>query len=307
MTATGFGEPPSSGGIRLAARAPGRPELYDTLVVRARAREPATTAFELGLVQADGAAFGGEVPMVQDWRDIRVPLKDLRPLWSTRAPRPNLAGLREISLVFGAWLYGAERAKPHGFEVERIWLEQRGRCYLTPVFDAAAPIRLISGSEPFRSEGQPGTRQTVVRGKEGAAWRVAVPDFEAPPRCVSWRVELGEKLRPWGDRLAGSRALRLRVRAGEPGTSAVEVVLLEADGAPWGCNVPLTGSWQEVTVPCDRFRYFSHWQAPAERGRPGDRLQPVRLEAINFCFGAWLFPERAAERHAVEIEGVWLQ
>ncbi len=87
----------------------------------------------------------------------------------------------------------------------------------------------------------------------------------------------------------------------------MEVVLLEEDGAPWGCNVPLRGSWQDVTVPWDRFRYFSHWQAPRERGEPGDRFQAGKLQAINFCFGAWLFPAHAAERHAVEIEGAWLE
>jgi hypothetical protein len=66
-------------------------------------------------------------------------------------------------------------------------------------------------------------------------------------------------------------------------------------------------SWQEGTVLWHKFRYFSHWQAPRERGGPGDRFQPGKLEAINFCFGAWLFPTRAAEKHAVEIEDAWLE
>ena len=186
-------------------------------------------------------------------------------------------------------------------------LEQPGRCYTTTVFQATAPIRLICGKDRFRSEGQPGCRDSVVAGKDGPAWRVSAPGFDAAPRCVSWRTELGERLRPWADRLASCKSLRLRVRAGEPATSAVEGVLLEADGAPWGCNVPLTGSWQEVTVPLDQFRYFSHWQHPAERGQPGDRFQPSQLQAINFCFGAWLYPEHASEKHAVEIESVWME
>jgi hypothetical protein len=120
-------------------------------------------------------------------------------------------------------------------------------------------------------------------------------------------MELGERLRPWADRLASCKSLRLRARATEPATSAVEVVLLEADGAPWGCNVSLTGSWQDVTVPLDQFRYFPHWQHPAERGQPGDSFQPSQLQAINFCFGAWLYPQHASEKHALEIESVWME
>ena len=198
-------------------------------------------------------------------------------------------------------------AGPASGSPEGIQREEGGRCYSTRVYDAAAPIRLIDGNEHFHCDGQPGHRESVVQGKEGPALRVSAPGFDAPPRCVSWRMELSEKLLPWAGRLASCKALRLRARAGEPGTSAVEVVLLEADGAPWGCNVPLTGSWQEVTVPWDQFRYFSHWQHPEERGQPGDRFQPGKLEAINFCFGAWLYPERASEKHAVEIESAWME
>ena len=63
---------------------------------------------------------------------------------------------------------------------------------------------------------------------------------------------------------------------------------VRAGGAPWGCDVPLTESWQEVTVLWYKFRYFSNWQGPRERGRPGNWFQPGKLEAINFCFGSWL-------------------
>lgn len=185
--------------------------------------------------------------------------------------------------------------------------QQQGQSYSTTILDAEAPIRLLWGDEHFRADGQSGHREEVINGESGPAWRVSVPKFDAPPDCVSWRMELGEQVLPWQYRLATCKALRLRVRAGEPGTSALEVVLLEADGAPWGCNVTLTDAWQEVTVSWDKFRYFSHWQHPPDRGGPGDHFSPAELQAINFCFGTWLFPQRAGEKHAVEIEGVWLE
>jgi len=205
------------------------------------------------------------------------------------------------------WFPGPTAGPPtKGVEAEVAWLDNRAP-YTVSVFATNAPIRLLTGKEKVHVEGQPGHRETVVQGKEGPALRVAVSGFGSPPSCVSWRVELGDRLQPWQDRLAGCKALRLRVRAGDTGTSAVELVLLEADGSPWGYNVPLTGSWQDVTVPLEKFQYFSHWKASTERGRPSDRFRPGSLQAINFCFGAWLFPERATENHDVEVEGVWLE
>ena len=59
--------------------------------------------------------------------------------------------------------------------------DQGGPCYSTLVFDASAPIRLISGGERFTCEGQPGHRESVVQGQDGPAWRVSVPGLGAPP------------------------------------------------------------------------------------------------------------------------------
>jgi hypothetical protein len=201
------------------------------------------------------------------------------------------------------WFPGGET----GASPEAGSAEQHGHSYSTTICDGVAPIRLLWGDEPVRVDGQSGHRAEVINGQDGPALRVAVPGFGAAPSCASWRMELSEKLHPWQYRLSTCKGLHLRVRAGEPGTSVLEVVLLEADGAPWGCNLPLTDSWQEVTVSWDKFRFFPHWQHPPGRGGLGDHFHPADLQAINFCFGAWLFPQRAGEKHAVEIEGIWLE
>ena len=178
--------------------------------------------------------------------------------------------------------------------------------YSVPVQDANAPIRLFSGDERVRTQGDDSARQAHVSTASGPALRVSVPRFGPPPASVSFRLELDERLRPWQGELAGRGAIRLKLRAGERATSALELVVLETDGSPWGCNIPLTGDWQEVRVPWDRFRHFAQWAGPADRGRPGDRFHPENLNALNVCFGAWLFPETADRPHAVEIEGIWL-
>jgi hypothetical protein len=46
---------------------------------------------------------------------------------------------------------------------------------------------------------------------------------------------------------------------------------------------------------------------PPKGGWPADGFQPGTLQAINFWFRTWLFPAHAAEKHAVEIEDVWLE
>ncbi len=178
--------------------------------------------------------------------------------------------------------------------------------YSVPVLDVNAPIRLFSGGQPVRTQGDDSARQTHVSTPSGPALRVSVPRFGPPPASVSFGLELDDRLRPGQGELAARGALRLRLRAGDNATSALELVVLETDGSPWGCTIPLTGDWQEVRVPWDRFRHFAHWAGPADRGRPGDRFHPENLSALNVCFGAWLFPQTADHPHAVEIEGLWL-
>ena len=306
LTATGFGEPPSSAGIRLAATAPAHPERYDMLVVRARALEAATGAVELGLEQSDGQCFGYDVPLATAWRDVRIPLAGLKPLWSTRAAAPDLAKMARVSLIFGAWLYGGARTRPHGLEVERISLEKSSRAWSVAVYDAAAPIPVLLGDDRVSTQGSVTAGQSTIGGREGPALRLGVGRFGAGG-YTGFRVDLSDRLQPWRDVLAGRSALHLRVRAGEPATTAVEVVLVEQDGAPWGLNVPLTREWQDVRIPWKELGFFTHWKTPQGRGDAGDGLRPEHLQALNVCFGAWLFPERAGDPHAVEIEGIWVE
>lgn len=178
--------------------------------------------------------------------------------------------------------------------------------YTIAVQDALAPIRLVSGNQMVRTNGDASVRQTHVSTRSGTALRVSVPRFGPPPASVSFRFAVDEPLQPWQEELAHRGAIRLRLRAGQSDTSALELVLIEADGSPWGCNVPLTSDWQDVRVPWERFRHFAHWAGPAHRGGPGDRFHPENLVALNVCFGSWLFPGAADHPHAIEIEGIWL-
>ena len=170
------------------------------------------------------------------------------------------------------------------------------------------PVQIFSGEKTVSLQGDAHATQAKVHGKEQMALRIAAPaGFGKPPSCTSARIELEEKRRVWSSVLAHRRALRLRARAGEASTTKVEVVLVEEDGAAWGCVVPLTPEWQDARIPWETLRFFSHWTVPPNRGQKGDRFHPEHLAAVNFCFGAWLFPEQAGEPHAIEVEGAWLE
>lgn len=100
------------------------------LVVRARATEAATSAFELTMVEHDLKSWKYEVPLTGDWREIRLPVGEGRYCgdwpWVPKlrpGDRPDVGRPVCIRLSFGAWLYGADAAKPQGFELESIRVE----------------------------------------------------------------------------------------------------------------------------------------------------------------------------------------
>ncbi|WP_165232571.1 cellulase family glycosylhydrolase [Aquisphaera insulae] len=179
--------------------------------------------------------------------------------------------------------------------------------YAVAVSDIRGSIRLYGGSEPLRVQGDEQGRATPVTDGGRAAMRIAIPRFGPPPSSISVRIGVNERLEPWRDALAARTSLHLRLRAGEPATRAVELVLIERDGSPWGCSIPLTETWQDVRVTWDQLRHFAHWSGPPNRGQAGDHLRIEELDGLNLCIGAWQAPDRAHEPHAIEIGEIQIQ
>ncbi len=237
-----------------------------------------------------------------DWQT--VPLTSCRPYeYSGRVPGHDLRpGKLEYRIVIDT--PPGPRSYPRANPIER--LSAGSEPYSVQVQDAGSPIELFSGGQSVRTQGDDSARQTHVATASGPALRISVPRFGPPPSSVSFRLDFGEQLRSWQGELARRGALRLKLRAGANATDALELVLLETDGSPWGCTIPLTHDWREVRVPWERFRHFAHWSGPADRGRASDRFHPENLSALNVCFGAWLFPKHADRPQAIEIESIWL-
>jgi len=312
LTATGFGPPPSAAGVRLPAKASGDAlARYNQLRVRARCTEPATTAVEVGLVQSDGMAYGYDVPLSADFRDFRVPLEQMRPLWNTRGgyPRPEL--LKEVSLAFGSWLFPDAAKERHGLEVESIALEYVPEAWRVPFHGLGAPVELFTPHVWVATTPGPlPVSQSLVAGSQpgATAWRLSVRRFDPAPSCTGAYVDLTGITELWKPVIAGKQTLHIRARAGEPTTTAVEVVLSEADGTPWGVTPPLTTEWQNIRLPVRSLRHFAHWNStPQGRGGEGDHCRVENLAKLNLTYGAWLYPEHFDEPHSFEIEFIGLE
>lgn len=172
-----------------------------------------------------------------------------------------------------------------------------------PLFDAGRhPVRLtahaVSGQQ---------TRQAPGMTMDHRAVRVEVGGFGPPPSCVSFRSVVREELEPWQEELAGRTTLHVRARAAQPHTRAVEIKIEERDGSVWGTNVPLAEDWKDLAIPITSLRYFPNSHGPATRGAKNDQLHPAEIATVTVCFGAWLFPQQAGERHAVEIESITVE
>ena len=97
------------------------------LVVRARATRPDTKAVEITLIHANGKVWGTQVPLETEWRDVRVPLSELRYFthWGNLPPlkpgdAPDARILQTIGLCYGKWLCKETLDREHGFEISSI-------------------------------------------------------------------------------------------------------------------------------------------------------------------------------------------
>jgi len=316
VEATEFGPLPDCVGLRVPVEAvEGVQGGGWALCVEGRSLQPQTHAIEVSIQQANGTAFGCNVPLSSVWEEQEVPLTQLRHMWGTTGDM-DLTQAAELAVVFGAWLYPSTYSLPHGFEIRRVYLRPMVTYDLQLMPDEGVlPLVGVPGLAEADARHRPD--QPAVSIAEGSrpgrrAVRFVGGPFGEEPSCVALRYHLGAKRTPreleaWRRQLAEAREVVLIARGGQPNTTAVEIVLLEEDGTPWGINLPLTTEWRQTRLALGDLKHWSHWKTGARnRGGEGDRLDPGRLDAVNLCFGAWLYGEHRDEAHIVDIELIGL-
>ncbi len=282
------------------------------VVVRARNLLSQTIAVEIGLIEDDGSAHGQDAVLTSAWRDIRIPFRNLRPLWGTAGTEVRVERIAQVSCLFGAWQFGADAAQPHAFEIESVRLEPAPCCWKTQVIDPSAPVSLFDAEcGSINIGGFVNYTQRMVAGMTPGrlAFRLSCPEgFGPPPSCIGIRQAVGEDARARRAALARCNTLVIRARAAEPSTTGLELALIELDDTAWGTNISLTREWREIDIPLSDLHYMAQWKSgPANRGGQADRLHPENLAAVNLCFGAWLFPNHASNPHGIEIDNICLR
>ena len=102
------------------------------LVVRARATDAVTREVEITLHHKGGKVWGTQLRVTQDWKDIVVPLEQLRYFshWKVLPPlqegdRPDARLLTNVRFCFGKWLCQDSLDAAHGIEIESVRITGR--------------------------------------------------------------------------------------------------------------------------------------------------------------------------------------
>ena len=294
--------------VRIPVARPASVDDRAVVRIRARALQPGTTGAQFTLIQDDGRTYATTAPLCSVAYDLDVPIREWWPAWQTANGRLDLTHVRELSVAYGRWLFQGGAAQPHGVEIESLSIVPPPSTWRVPVHPVGPPIQLLLPRPVAAHQSwQSGLRLMVVPGPKGEdALEIAHPGFGPPPDCSV--ISGGLPPQPPARRaiLGQCDTLRLTVRSRTSAANSLQVALTEADGAPWGADIPLTADWQTIDLPLANLKFFGHWTHPDGRGGKDDRCHPERLERWTVAFGAWQTPERAKEPHIIQIASIEL-
>jgi hypothetical protein len=308
LTVDGVGEGTSAAGYTLPFRRPDAPLALRQAGLRAVARGGTGGAkIEIGFRMKNGQGLGCNLSVGSGWSETVVPVSEMIPLWGLRSAEAfRWEEVASVSVLTGAWLLKRDGVDRQTADVEALEWVRLEKAFPLSAADSARPWGLFDLGAGLRAPvwSAPLRRWRVTDDRGRPAIHLGADTFAGDNDCVSLRVGCEGKTfaRLW--QTDGEHAvLHVRARATGPRTTAFELAFNEAGGVAWGTVVALAGDWQTYQIPVARLKLFTQWDKSMSK-RAGPHLRMSRLESVNICFGKWLFPEAAAEPHAVEIAAI---
>ncbi len=308
LTADGFEGAHSAAGFTLPFHAYGKVLERRRSGIRILARgDQGGAKVELGFRMKNGMGLGCNLNIGAGWNEILVPCSELIPLWNLPAVESfHWEDVERVCVLTGTWLLQHDRRNSQGFDLAAVeWVPLQPAFSLTAadehmpwhLFDAQDWARIPLWSAPLH-------RWCLVDDDGQPAIHLGVDSFGGAHDSVALRAACDGKSFSELYKTDGENAVfHVRARSVQPQTTGFELAFIQDDGVAWGTVVPLTDEWRTIRIPVRNLRLFTQWDATyAEKARPYLRLS--KLQAINVCFGKWLFRETANEPHAFEIADI---
>ena len=270
---------------------------------------PHAAALELGFAMKEGGGLGTNVRLTPGLNTCIIPDDQLVCLWGLKKHADfDCTQVDRISLLTGTWLMGndPQHFPAHDLEIRTLSLTQAIPCLKMtvvgqqqpwPIFDPEYAATLATWHAPMR--------RGLTHDSDGhAVFYLAVDRFEDSKASVGLRIRTPRNY-PVSRAGSADRHLVIRLRAQQPETTAMELVLIEKNNAPYGRTIPVTSEWKTVRIPLRDFRFFSHWNPDVASHAPC--VNPSEIAAINLCIGAWLFPNTFAQPHGFEISHIEIE
>ncbi len=271
-------------------------------------------AVKLWLRRAGARSFGSAIPMIRaQGNDYRADAGKLEPglyeyVASATTGNRSTTFPGNVAQLPGEWPY----------QSDSVWTFR-----MTP---PGAPLRLLDPKSDYSQLQFVRPHETVrsglfdlVPGEDAGefALSLGVPDLGADtPDRYAAALYIGDAIGARGPDAARADTLHVRLRSS--GGRAVDVSLIEKDGAAWRASVVAKPDWSDIAIPLAALKIsrsiliptpfpglWNYWrEIPTGRGGKDDRIHVADVERLELTVNR-AAGDRAAG-NAVAIESVWL-
>lgn len=299
--------PGACGGF--AAALPKRPCATRTtaIVLEVENLAPHEARFEIGF-KTDRGGFGVNAFIRPGVHRLVFGPNKVVPLWGGPAEERPWERVTELSVLTGAWLWPGRDVPAQHVVVRNLTRVDAAFCFPLHLRATPADWELLDPARLMRAALTSGGGKALTQDERGEpafrCWADGFADGARTSTSIRTSVDGADRLRAF-PACGRGKTIVIHARATFPHTDKLEIAFCQNDGRVWGTVVPLTHEWRDIRVPMTSLWYFAHWGLPPipESERPDAR----KIDALNFCFGKWLFPQHANETHGFAISSIRIE